>query len=201
MSYLFFFLLIVWVYLLSVLKRSKLTAFHFIVGSIGFFLMLVYISKPFLSVVLTKLVTAGTALFGSLTGIYEAVYQYSLIQIQNSHDTIIMFVDYECSGIIETTAFLALIIFYPIYKRSEKQLLSVIGIVWIYLSNVLRLILISLLVYFLGKDVFDVAHAVIGRLFFYVLTIVLYFNVFTKSEVIKVTIGGLKYENAYKKNS
>jgi hypothetical protein len=47
MNSLLLFGIIIWIYLLSVLKRAKLTAFSFIVGSVGLFFILMAISSPY----------------------------------------------------------------------------------------------------------------------------------------------------------
>ncbi|OIM02122.1 exosortase family protein XrtG, partial [Oenococcus oeni] len=91
---------IIWVYILSVLKRAKLSAFYFITGSVGLFLILMALSRPYGIWLFSTIVTRGIGLFGSLSGMFTAFYRENLIEIQNTHDTILMFVDYECSGII-----------------------------------------------------------------------------------------------------
>lgn len=37
--------IVVWLYLLSVMKRSKLSAFYFILGSVGLFYLLIVFSR------------------------------------------------------------------------------------------------------------------------------------------------------------
>lgn len=106
-----------------------------------------------------------------------------LVYITNGHNPVVMSIDYECSGIIETCAFIALTLFFPMYKRKEKVFYAIFGLVFIYLSNVLRLIVVISIVHFGGGDAFFLAHSVIGRLVFYVLVIALYYNVFTYSQL------------------
>ncbi|HZK70616.1 MAG TPA: exosortase family protein XrtG, partial [Clostridia bacterium] len=45
-----------------------------------------------------------------------------------------------------------------------------------------------------GGDTYFYAHTIIGRLFFYGCTIVLYFQVFTKSQIIRQKIGRFDYD-------
>jgi exosortase family protein XrtG len=50
---------------------------------------------------------------------------------------------------------------------------------------VLRLNVVITIVHFGGGEAFFLAHSVIGRLIFYVLVIVLYYNVFTYSQLAR----------------
>ena len=58
--------IVVWLYLLSVMKRSKLSAFYFILGSVGLFYLLIVFSRPYWVWFLTQLVIKVVDLFGSL---------------------------------------------------------------------------------------------------------------------------------------
>ncbi|OIK56439.1 exosortase family protein XrtG [Oenococcus oeni] len=185
---------LIWVYILSVLKRAKLSAFYFITGSVGLFLILMALSRPYGIWLFSTIVTRGIGLFGSLSGMFTAFYRENLIEIQNTHDTILMFVDYECSGIIETTAFWSLIAFYPVYSRKERTIIGVAGALWIYAANILRLFVVATIVFFNGNKIFFLAHSVLGRLFFYILVIALYYNVFTRAHIIKNFTGKLIYK-------
>lgn len=57
------FLVLGWGYFLNVLKRAKLSAFHFLWGSIGLFLILVLISQHDLFAWLAETVAYGAKVF------------------------------------------------------------------------------------------------------------------------------------------
>ena len=80
------------------------------------------------------------------------------------------------------------------YRLYEKVVVSIAGGLLIFASNVLRIFVICLVVYFFGGDMYFLAHTIIGRLVFYACTIALYFYVFTKSQIIRQKVGGLRYE-------
>lgn len=178
-----------WVYLGSVLKRTGLVAFHFIVGSLGLFAILLILSKPFIVPFMSQLVTLLSGIIGSITHTFSALYTDSLIYINNTQGVVIMFVDSECSGVVESAAYLGLLTFFPLYKNKEKVMLSLMGIFWILIANVIRILVIAFIVYFFGQSSFYLAHTIIGRVVFYVLTIVLYFNVFTRAHITKQRLG------------
>ena len=177
--------LIIWLYLLSVMKRAKLSAFHFIVGSVGLFYFLVSFSQPYWVWFLTQLVIKAVNLFGSIPNFTDDFSQYSLIVIHSAKEQMSLYVDYECSGVIETAAFLGLLTFYPLYNRREKVFYALFGTLWIFCSNVLRLLLVVVMVHFGGGSFFFLAHSIIGRLFFYGLVIILYYHTFTYSQVAR----------------
>ncbi|TBX41805.1 exosortase family protein XrtG [Lactiplantibacillus paraplantarum] len=177
--------IVIWLYGLSVLKRARLSAFYFIVGSAGLFFILTAISRPYWVWFFTHAVIHGVALFSDITNWCTIMFKMGLVYITNSGNPVVMSIDYECSGIIETCAFVSLVAFYPAYNRREKVFYGVFGLVFIYLINVLRLVTVIVIVHFGGGQTFFLAHSVIGCLLFYVLVIILYYNVFTYSQLAR----------------
>ncbi|MEE3393715.1 MAG: exosortase family protein XrtG [Lachnospiraceae bacterium] len=185
--------LIIWIYVLSVMKRGRLTFWYFLTGSVGLFLfMIVFVQDP-MTPVLSHAVTMAAGIVGKLTGTFYSYYQYSLLFVNHGTETITLVIDYECSGVIEMMAYLALLVFFPVYNIIEKFVTGAFGILWIFVSNVLRIVIIAFMVHFGGNDIFFLAHAVVGRLVFYALTITLYFYVFTRSQIIRQKVGAFKY--------
>ena len=185
---------ILWVYLLTVLKRGKLDFWYFIAGSVGLFIFSVIFIEPVAVEPLQKAVAAAAGIPGRLTGIYESYFQKGIIFISTGGTSLSLYIDFECSGIIETLAFFALLWFFPVYRLYEKVVVSIAGGLLIFASNVLRIFVICLVVYFFGGDMYFLAHTIIGRLVFYACTIALYFYVFTKSQIIRQKVGGMRYE-------
>lgn len=185
---------ILWIYLLTVLKRGKLDFWYFIAGSVGLFIFSVIWIEPLVVGPMQKAVAAATGIPGRLTGIYESYFQKGIIFISTGGTSLSLYIDFECSGIIETLAFFALLWFFPVYRLYEKVVVSIAGGLLIFASNVLRIFVICLVVYFFGGDMYFLAHTIIGRLVFYACTITLYFYVFTKSQIIRQKVGGLRYE-------
>ncbi|WP_127849032.1 exosortase family protein XrtG [Lacticaseibacillus hulanensis] len=176
---------VVWLYVLSVLKRARLAAFYFIVGSAGLFFILMALSYPYWVWFFTHAVIHGVSWLGHLTGWCLVILKTGLVYIVNVGNPVTMSIDFECSGIIETCALIALIAFFPTYQRKEKVFYAVFGLFYIYLSNVIRLMTVVTIVHFGGGSLFFLAHSIIGRLVFYALVIVLYYNVFTYSQLAR----------------
>lgn len=184
---------VVWLYLLSVLKRSKLPAWHFFAGSLGLFALMMFLVRPFLVKPLAQCVAAIAGGFGSLTGTFTSFFKYGIIFIHSGEGAITLQIDFECSGIIEILAYVSLLAFFEVYDRNEKLFIGALGTIGILLSNVLRIIVICLMIYFGGTKVYYVAHAIVGRLLFYTLSALLYFYVFTKPQIIRTKVGKFTY--------
>lgn len=184
---------IVWLYLLSVLKRSKLPAWRFFVGSLGLFALLMFLARPVLVKPLARCVAAIAGGFGSLTGTFTAFFKYGIIFIHAGEGAITLQIDFECSGIIEILAYVSLLAFFEVYDRNEKLFVGALGTIGILLANVLRIIVICLMIYFGGTKVYYAAHAIVGRLLFYALSVLLYFYVFTKPQIIRTKVGKFTY--------
>lgn len=174
--------IIIWLYIISVLKRANLTAYYFIFGSIALFFILITLSNPYWIWFFTHSVITGVNLF-SITDFFHIYTKYGLVYINNAISPVTMSIDYECSGIIETCAFLAMITFFPVYSPQKRLDWGLIGIIWIYLANIIRLLVVIAIVHFLGSDYYFVAHSILGRLVFYILIICLYYKAFTSSQI------------------
>lgn len=138
---------IIWIYVLTVLKRGKLEFWYFIAGSVGLFIYMLILVEPVILAPLQKAVSAVAGMFGDMTGIYESYFNKNVIFISTGDTNLSMYIDYECSGIIEILAFLALLWFFPLYHTYEKSVLSVVGGFAIFVSNVLRIFVICLIIY------------------------------------------------------
>ncbi|WP_069999809.1 exosortase family protein XrtG [Cellulosilyticum sp. I15G10I2] len=184
---------ILWLYLMTVFNRGKLHFFKFVFGAVGIFFFLMTFFEPYLVSLLSRLVTIAAGIIGDATGYYKTFHEYSLILISRNEETISLYIDYECSGVIEILAFISLLCFFPVYNILEKIAGCILGAFWIFMSNVLRLFIICSLVYYYGNNIFYFAHTLFGRIVFYTLSIILYFHVFTKAQIKRQKIGDVSY--------
>lgn len=196
MNYLLILVLILWIYILSVLKRAKLDFWYFLFGSVGMFIATVIVVQPFVTEPMQKAVAAVAGIMGDLTGLYHSYFQYGILFIDSGTTSISLYVDYECAGIIEILAFSALLWFFPVYRTYEKIMVNIVGFLTIFIANVLRIFLICVLIYFFGNSIYFAAHTIIGRIFFYACSIALYFYVFTKPQIVRQKVGRFRYDNS-----
>lgn len=186
---------VIWLYLLTVFKRGKLTFWYFIFGSVGTFIFMLVWLQPLLITPLTNGVAVVAGFLGDLTGFYKSYFQYGVLFVNSKNYSISLYIDYECSGIIEIMAFSAMLWYFSVYQVYEKVIINILGFFWIFIANVIRIFVICTLIYFYGNDIYYFAHTIFGRLVFYVLSVALYFHVFTRPQILRQKIGSFNYEN------
>ncbi len=186
-------LIVLWIYLLNVLKRAELQFWRFMAGSLGLFIFLMLIARPVLTQPLSKAVAAISGLIGSLTGTFSTYFKYGIMFVQSASGAITLQVDFECSGIIEIMAFVSLLAFFMVYTVNERIVIGVMGSLYIILANSLRVTCICLIIHFFGSGAYFISHTIIGRLIFYALSVLLYFYVFTKPQIVSMKIGRFTY--------
>lgn len=189
-------LIALWIYLLSVFKRAGLHFWRFIAGSFGLFIFLMALARPLLAQPLAKAVASVSGLVGSLTNTFSVYFKYGIIFIESAAGAITLQIDLECSGIIEIIAFVSLLAFFKVYTVNERIALGVLGSMYIILVNSLRIICICLIIHFFGSGAYFVSHTIIGRLVFCVFYTLLYFCVFTRSQIIRMKIGKFAYAHS-----
>lgn len=184
---------LVWIYLLSVFTRGKLYFYQFIWGSVGLFVFMMMWIQPVAIRSLTNLVCSAAGVAGRMTGFYESYSEYSMLFVQHGSEAISLCIDYECSGIIEMMAYVSMLAFFRVYDWMQRIILSVLGCMMIFFANIIRLFVIGTTIYYFGNDAYYIAHTIVGRIIFYVLSVILYYYIFTKSQIVKQKIGGFHY--------
>ena len=184
---------LVWIYLLSVFTRGKLYFYQFIWGSVGLFVFLMMWIQPVAIRPLTNLVCSAAGVAGRMTGFYESYSEYSMLFVQHGSEAISLCIDYECSGIIEMMAYVSMLAFFRVYDWMQRIILSVLGCMMIFFANIIRLFVIGTTIYYFGNDAYYIAHTIVGRIIFYALSVILYYYIFTKSQIVKQKIGGFHY--------
>lgn len=185
---------LIWLYILWVFDRIHLKFYKFVLGSVGTFVFLLIWVQDLIVVPLTKLVALAAGAVGEISGMFDSYYEYSMLFIPKNTAAVSLYVDLECSGVIEIMAYLSLLWFFDVYTTREKVKHSVLGILFIFAANVIRIFVICAIIYVGGNDWYYFAHSIFGRLIFYAMTVVLYFDVFTKGQILRQKVGSFSYE-------
>lgn len=184
-----------WLYVLSVLKRIGWSAAYVVLGVVETFFIIISLANNNVISFLMRLNTSGAGVVGMLTGFYTVAPTLGIIHIVSGQSAINLFITYECSALIELAAYIALVLFFPFFKNLQQRLkLLGFGVIYLLLANMLRLTVTALIIHFLGLPSLIWAHVIVGRLIFYVLTIILYFYVFTRSQVLHIKIGRFDFK-------
>lgn len=188
-------LAVLWLWLLRVLKNAELNFWRFLVGCVGLFLLMMVNLQPILTMPMARCVSAIAGIVGTLTGTFTAYFKYGIIFITSAAGSMTMKIDMECSGIIEIMVFLALLVFFDVYRPHEKLMIGILGTIYLILCNTLRITLICLALHFIGPEAYYVMHTFVGRIIFYLLSILMYFFVFTKPQIQRIKVGNFRYEH------
>lgn len=167
--------------------------FLFIVGSAGLFGFLMFLGLGAIETLLEQAVTAVLSLVGSITGIFAANADYSMITVYHRNNALTFFVDYECSGYIEMLVYACLLAFFPLYSSMEKLIYSLGGLLYIFLANVGRVFLICGITKIFGSTLFFFSHTIFARLLFFALMVILYYFVFTRPHIKRQKVGNMSY--------
>lgn len=185
---------VVWLYLLTVFYRAKLGFFQFVWGSVGLFVFLCLWLRPLVTTPLMRLIASTSGVLGQLTGFYQAYQEYSILFVRTAGGSISLYIDTECAGIIEMMAFVSMMMFFQVYDKGQRIVMSILGCVSIFLANILRIFVICTTVYLGGSSLYYIAHTIIGRGVFYAISIYIYYLAFTKAQIVRQKIGGFRYE-------
>ena len=187
-------LTLVWLINLRILYKIKNQAAFIIVGMLGMFVLLMVFVRPWATQPLARIVAALAGFVGRLTGTFMPFFKYGILFVSTGSGSITLQIDFECSGIIEIMVYLSILAFFRVYTVYERAILSAVGVIYIIVSNALRIIIIATMIHFGGENMYYIAHTYVGRIFFYAATIVLYFYVFTKSQVVRMKVGSFSYD-------
>lgn len=174
-------LVILWAVTTVYLWRSRRWLVFYITGAFGLVLLTVYgASLLGLEHALEALeATQVTAMAGFL-GLRLDVLGQTGLAIPNHTGWAVFDIGIECSAIIEMSAVLGLVGFYPAFSRGRKVITAVVGLAATYIINLFRILLIVAIINGAGTDWVFAAHAVFGRVFFFVGTVAVYWYLLTR---------------------
>lgn len=177
--------LVVWIIVLLLFQREKMSFLKFIVGVVGGFVFTLLFGKVFLENTVTALNLNIMALLTSGSEIVNVYSFENAVTIFKGENVFSYFITYECSGLIEMLVFSNILLFYPIHVNNLGKKLSIMfmGIVYILLANVVRLLLMGGIVLLFGVGSYYIAHVIIARIFFIGMNVLLYYFVFTLQHV------------------
>lgn len=183
--------IIVWLAVTAFFFRHRIWLFYFIFGAVGFtFFLLVAVRGSAFELVLEHVTGLLLQSIFKWFNIFSLAYDNApgtllvLNRMDNTWTTIGL--DIESSGFLELSIFLGLVLFYPSYTPKMKLKYSLLGIAFNYLSNLVRLITIISIIQIGGRDSVYFAYSVLGRLVYFVLSIAIYWTVFTKPTLKRI---------------
>lgn len=185
----FFLIIFLYISSLILLNSLKLTFFSFFIGSVGFFSICIRYFLTYIDKVVCGANERILNFFSNIFGYFEVLKNYSMVGINTKEGIVSMIINYECSGTIELMVFISLIIFFPFGGKILRFFSLVLGCIYIFVANIIRILLIIFITVSYGEDYFYIAHTFFARILFFILVVVLYYFVFSKVQLRYQKVG------------
>lgn len=183
---------LLWIFSLILFKNTKMNFFKFLAGSIGIFTISMIFFLPYLEGNLNILISNTLNIIGRSTNYFQVFKENSIVSVDTRNGIVSIFINYECSGVIEMLVFTSLSLFFPFGGRGRKILLTIGGNVFIFFANIARVLFIIFVTKTFGASAFYLAHTLLARILFFVLMIILYYFVFTATHLRYQNVGDIK---------
>jgi len=175
---------VVWAILTFTLLRLRRWLPFYLVGAFGFVLLVAYGAGAFdVDTVIEGVEAAQVAAIAAILGIGVQVVEATGLAIPNHTGWAVFDIGLECSAILEMAAIVGLTAFYPAFRPGRRALFGITGMALTYLINIGRILLIVAIINAFGTDWVFAAHAVFGRVFFFVGTVALYWFLMTRPTI------------------
>ena len=181
------FLLILYVAIVVFLKKQRAWLTYYLFGALGLTLILVFgMRSSGLELYWEKIHLYQTVLFSNLLGIKSKILGNSTLLVPDKTGWILLQIGIECSAILESSVLLGLVLFYPSFEIKRKLKLISIGLIATVLANIMRIQIIVNIIHYFGRNTVFVAHAIVGRLFYFTCVIILYWYILTQPTLDKI---------------
>jgi len=184
---------IVWALLTLYMHIKKLPFFRFFVGTLGGFIILMYLGKEYLNeslINITLRILSSVFMFSDSIVVFPSS---NAVTILSGIDRLSYFLTFECSGYVEMIVFLNVYAFFTLKIGFFKRILTMIfGIVYLLIANVIRITIMSYIVVAFGIESYFIAHVIISRLIFMMFNIILYYYALTLPHVKRQNVSSFK---------
>lgn len=175
---------IAWALLTFLLWRMRRWLLFYVTGAFGFILLVLFTAVILnWDTFLEAIQAAQVAAMAARVGIPVSVMGATGLAIPNHTGWAVFDIGIECSALLEMSAVIALTVFYPAFSPRRKALTASVGMGVTYVINLLRVLLIVAIINAFGTGWVFAAHAVFGRVFFFIGTVALYWYVITRPTI------------------
>jgi len=184
---------IIWLLGVIFFRRFRIWILYYLVGTVGFaYLLVVLITRVFnFELVVAHSIALVVHDILNFVSIPTEIFQHApgvllVLVVSQKIGWTILQIGVESSGMLEISVLVSLVTFYPLWSWRKKMVLAVIGGAFTWLANVARMLIIALMLHFLGKEVLVLAHTFIGKAFFFVVTIAIYWFLVTTTSLTEI---------------
>ncbi|MDZ4180556.1 MAG: hypothetical protein U1E29_15230 [Coriobacteriia bacterium] len=174
----------IWALLTWRLWATRRWLSFYITGALGFVLLAISFMRTLgLDALVESVQASQVVVLGGFIGLELEHLGTSGLAILNHTGWAVFDIGIECSALLEMFAFTGLVAFYPAFRAKRKGLTIAIGMAATWVVNLLRIMLIVGIINALGTAWVFPAHAVFGRIFFFVATIAVYWFLVTRPTI------------------
>jgi exosortase family protein XrtG len=178
---------LLWAIVVLGLRRGRRWLLFYLTGGLGFILVVLFWTTYFgFDTALEALEARMAVAISGAVGIALSLLGDTGLAIPNHTGWAVFDVGIECSALLEMSAIVGLIAFYPAFSAARKASTMAVGTAVTFAVNMARIMLIVVLINAFGTSWVFAAHAVFGRILFFIGTVVLYWWLITRPTVGKV---------------
>jgi len=175
---------VVWAAVTIALHQLRRWLPYYLVGAFGFVLLLAYGAGALnLDTLVESVQAVQVATISAVLGIGVRVVEATGLAIPNHTGWAVFDIGLECSAILEMAAIVGLTAFYPAFRPGKRALFGITGAALTYVINIGRILLIVAIINAFGTSWVFAAHAVFGRVFFFIGTVALYWFLMTRPTI------------------
>lgn len=182
----------IWIAILISLHKINMRFFKFLVGCVGMFTIMMVFFAPYLEQGINILISYTLNAIGACTNYFQVFKENSIVTFDTKGGIVSVFINYECSGIIEMLVFTSLAAFFPFTKTIKRIVSILLGNLYIFVANIIRILFIISLTKLLGTSAYYLIHTLFARILFFALMIILYYYVFTTTQLKYQNVGEIK---------
>jgi exosortase family protein XrtG len=177
---------VVWLLMALFFRVNRIWLPYYVVGTVGFALLLIFfgLQATPLSEWTQMASVWSVHHLSSLVNIPTQVFaaeEDALLVLVISQDIgwTMLQVSIESSAILESCVLVSMVVFYPGWEARKKARLVLIGVAATFAANVVRLMIITATLHYLGKESLLISHAVVGRFVFFILVVLIFWLIIT----------------------
>jgi len=175
---------VAWAAATIALRQMRRWLLFYLVGAFGFVLLIAYGAGALnLDTLIESVEAAQVAAIAGVMSIGVRVVEATGLAIPNHTGWAVFDIGLECSAILEMAAIVGLTAFYPAFRPGKRALFGITGAALTYVINIGRILLIVAIINAFGTNWVFAAHAVFGRVFFFVGTVALYWFLMTRPTI------------------
>lgn len=174
-------LFVVWLAAVIFLRVYRIWIIYYIVGTAGLAYAIGLTARllPTVEVLVAHSVAATVHAISDYIGLPTRVFAGApaallVLVVTQPVGWTILNVGVESSALLEMAVLISLLVFYPGWGLRKRMRMITLGIFATWVSNIIRMLFVVGMLHFFGKQALVLAHSVVGKMFFFLVTLVLY---------------------------